>query len=240
MTGSSPHPAESAPFALPALPACVTVGYALQNAISQPVRSRHRRSPARPLRSIHPVHRVLLPFAAGLPAGPAQVRGGVRHRDVGAGQGHIQFIAGQVAQGQGARRRPHQVGGLPQHRLGHPQSLPARRGVRARRRHRVRHGSGHLRTHARPAAEPAELHHLRPDLHHDPRTRTQGRIPRPRRADDSPRHRRGEAPAAHARHDRRPERLTGRCGVRGGGRHRRRLRERLLHRGPARTGLRGG
>ncbi len=59
------------------------------------------------------------------------------------------------------------------------------------------------------------------------------RLPRPRRADDPARHRRGEASPARAGGD---AATRGRRGLRRGRRHGRRLRERLLHRGPARTG----
>ncbi len=66
-----------------------------------------------------------------------------------------------------------------------------------------------------------QLHHQRPDLPPRARQGAPRRLPRPRRADDPPRHRRGEAQAARA-----GGQAERRRGVRRGRRHRRRLRKR--------------
>ena len=76
--------------------------------------------------------RILFAHTGRLSTWSAQVRRRLRDGDIRTGQGDIQLFPRQAAEGQGSHRRPHQAGGLPQHRLRHPQSLSAWRGFRSR------------------------------------------------------------------------------------------------------------
>ena len=114
------------------------------------------------------------------------------------GQGPHRRQPGQPADRARAARRDAEARPVPERRPGHDEPVPARRGLRDRRRRRDRPRHRALRALPRHRPQPGGERHDRPDLLAGHRARAPRRVPRRHRPGDPAHHRRDQAPHAAA------------------------------------------